>query len=269
MDPTIQRCHGPLKDALDSLVQLLATYIIPTASTLAFLCTLQSHAVPIKHVVLCGVVYYWVIHFEAVTAYFHGIVLPRAIDLSLDPPAGQYVHYVLYRVLAGTLVPAILLSPVGRAHPTSLGSWGLSCSGSRRPRGKSPAPKSMGIPMWKPDHAAIASSRCTSCSGLILRPTDWTEGAIPWGGLSLPLAELLKNFLVIGAVGSGKTLVVKAFLTAILPLICAPRNRARSSSTRSVSWPPPSTRCAPLQNPDDQSGRRPRQRVGDRQGPPS
>ena len=45
--------------------------------------------------------------------------------------------------------------------------------------------------------------------------------------MSLPLAELLKNFLVIGAVGSGKTLVVKAFLTAILPLIVRhPKSRA-------------------------------------------
>ena len=152
---------------------LLATYIIPTASTLAFLCALQPHAVPIQLVVLCGVVYYWVIHFEAVTAYFHRIVLPRAIDLSLDPSAGQYVNVRFVSSLGGCPRPGHpCLSD--RSCPSDVrGDRGESlCSGSRRSRGKSPAPKCTDIPMWKPDHSAIASSRCTSCSGVIRRPTD-------------------------------------------------------------------------------------------------
>ena len=255
MDPTIQRCHGPLKDALDSLVQLMATYIIPTAATLAFLCALQTHAVPIQLVVLCGVVYYWVIHFEAVTTHFHRIVLPRAIDFSLDAGAGQYVNVVLFRVLVGVLVPGILVSPIGRAHPTFVaivGSLVLWLATVTREVARAEV---YGYPYVE------AGSRGNRIKPLHFmqrsHPADnrLAEAAIPWGGLSLPLAELLKNFLVIGAVGSGKTLVRQGVSYGDVATDCAPSEIAgdhRGPEVRAGTHDPLAR--APLQDPDGQSG---------------
>lgn len=227
MDPTRQRCLTPLKAALDGLVQLVATYLVPTVSTLAFMFALQCCGAPLTVVVLYGTVYYWAVHFEAVTAYFHSIALPRAIDFSLDPSAWQYVTVALNRVFVALVLPTLVLMRPFRASPAtiavvgSLSIWLVTVT-REIVRGEV-----HGYPCLQ---AGSLGNRLKPLRFMRWRHTTsdrLTDCGIPWGGLHLPMAELLTNFLVIGAVGTGKTLIVKAFLTAIFPLVVRyPKSRA-------------------------------------------
>ena len=87
MDPTKQRVQTPVKAIIDKTVFLIATYLVPsTATSLMFAALFMSGTSPWQSVFLSGF-YFWAVAHKALMAYRKCLVVPRAYDISLDPPA--------------------------------------------------------------------------------------------------------------------------------------------------------------------------------------
>ena len=223
MDPTRQCRQTPLKAALDRLVRFASTHLVPAISTLSVL--FLSEWAPIGPLVAIpsATVYFWAITYEATTAYRHYLALPRTITISLDPPSSFYMRVLLTRCLIGFLPPICLLLAPSRVPPALsvllAGSVIWVYAGLR----ELIRLQLEGYPHLLPGRRGIHVMPARLLRN-VMRWTRRRRASIPWGGIDLHINELLTNCCIFGAVGSGKTLTLKAVLTKLLPLVLEFRN---------------------------------------------
>jgi hypothetical protein len=219
MDPTLQLRHRPLKAALDSFVFLIATYLLPACSTLAILFVLYSAGFSALVVALCGTCYYWTVVYEAVTSYRRWIALPRAIDFTLDPPVSQYLGVFLRRLFLPIVFPLIVMAISRSGGPTGLAVGAIPglcvCLLVR----ETVLEQIYGLPYLEAGTLGNRIRTAPMVRQLIFRLYGRLSLSMPLGAVELPFGEVEKNVFVVGAVGTGKTLIIKGYLASLLPCV--------------------------------------------------
>jgi len=220
MDPTKQRRQGPLKATLSFLVFVIATYLAPMGAAFTAMIFLERTTDNVWLVVACGTALYWALAYWAVTSYRRYLLIPAMIDISLDPPSSRY-----FQILASSCALAVPLPLLLAYLPGPRAAWITALSGSLSIWGAAALrevarTESEGAPYIEAGTRGNRLKSACLLRQIVQRRTPRVQQArIQWGAVPLELNEVLKNFLIIGSVGSGKTLLLKAYLCCVLPLV--------------------------------------------------
>lgn len=226
MNPTCQRRQLPLKAALDYVVFGWTTYVLPALAAAAvgaiLFCSGTSRFWPTVIVSL----HFWVVAYVAVTTYRRTLLVPRAMDLMLDPPNDEYLAFAARQTLFAFVPPLglclvfgvldSLALPLAAAMAAIYWAVGLAFNVAYFQR--------HGQPYISDGAAGQRLKPAAALRSVVIRNSPDREHTIPWGGVPLGLDALLKNFLLLGSVGSGKTLVMRQWLASVLPLVNRYRN---------------------------------------------
>ncbi|MDC0935059.1 type IV secretion system DNA-binding domain-containing protein [Pirellulales bacterium] len=219
MDPTKQPVQAPVKAIVDRTVFVIATYVVPAAAAvLMFAALLVNGAAPLQSALVSGC-YFWAVVHKSLMAYRKHLVVPRAFDISLDPPAELYLRVARDQAIAPLLLPLPLFVLPAAAPASALATvlvaalW-FNAVGQTLAQGER-----AGTPLIQ-----------DGAMGQRLKPLGLLRQALaaqrrrlrfPFrlGGVELDLGEFLKNVLLLGAVGSGKTLAFKQIMLTVVPLV--------------------------------------------------
>lgn len=206
----------PAEYALTWLSWTITSYAFPTlAALVSFRFSLeQAPGLAIVH----ASVVFWAVAWEAATSFRRSLALPIAIDPALTPDPMSFIRFVLRRVLtvvllvALTIVGGSLRSSWSRTIPFVLLGFVVlrelvHAEGSGRPHFREGR-----------DGSRIKPAK-------FLAPLIQQRGPVlRLGRCNLVLDEMLKNILIVGSIGSGKTLVAKQLMGDMLPNVVQHEN---------------------------------------------
>lgn len=225
MDPTRQNCQPPSKAVVDTAVRLLTTYFFPALMATIQLLVIHNFGLDPLTAIVLGTFTFWLTALDAVGIYFRTIVIPRAIAISGDPPFADYMRFIEDRLFASAIITACITAAAivaPRAIEVHALITGTVCSlailGLVWTRA-AVATENNGKPRLA--SGSVGNRLLTHSIVAPLANKIWPKAnqRIRWGGIDLGIGELIKNFLFVGSVGSGKTLVLKQWLLDVLPYV--------------------------------------------------
>ena len=209
-NPTRASVQTPSQWVIGKSTWINTTYFLPTVvSGFWFVRGLQF--LPPTLAIGAGGLVFWAMAAEAVTAYRRQLALPLAISISLRRDNEEYAEFGSQRWLltAGYSIGVFawrgdpLTFMIG--VPLAVGSF-------------------VGWREWTIANRDGQPSFINTSGGNHLVPRRYMKGTTAqlrfrWGQVELDMAQLLKNMLLIGTVGSGKTLIIKQFMLDVLSLL--------------------------------------------------
>lgn len=244
MNPTLQKAQKPSKAFGDAITRGVGTYLSPAIASLVLMLSLHLNGLDTSMVAIVGTVTFWLIAFEATNTYFRVLVIPRSVDIQADPSDAVYLGVLLGRVVYSVAIAAFIgaapaflshfisAPPVSLSLLTALTIWvlvGLRELAVEESHGKPRLASGAVGNRLKPQSLAAP-----------LANKLWANNhhSLRWGGVKLGMGELIKNFLFVGSVGSGKTLALKQWLEELLPNVEQHRNwRALIVDPKSEFYP--------------------------------
>ncbi|MCA9213733.1 MAG: type IV secretion system DNA-binding domain-containing protein [Planctomycetales bacterium] len=253
MNPTTIRGLSQAQQSVDEWVYVVATFVLPSAVsfaamhilavfagdesaaavTMLFRTALHIFSIvkfdrdinqwmndhgALPTISVAALAIFWSMAYEAVARFRFELALPRWIDISLYSKR-RYLLFLLRTIvinlkIAMCLLAVAVIAPGLAWYSTLL----VSVFVWIRTEQRESKYQSLGKPRFALGTYGVRLKPVSLLREVYGQRTR-SELRVGWGGIDLDISHLIKNFLIVGSVGSGKTIIFRRWLQDLMPRI--------------------------------------------------